>query len=283
MQAHARIGSGLKAAALHPEPASPLHPYVSSIWTYRSAFPDQLEIVLPTASPQLLINLHEDRLSHLDQAGCERTRASGAAVQGVLTRKIHIDTAQKRDIVGVQFRAAGLAAFVNGPVSRFTDTLVDAASIWGAAGARMRRTLIGVTAEQRLEVLHAFLIGQVNPEFEGEALVSAALTMLADGATVESTKDRLGLSQRAIHKLFDHHVGVRPKLFVRISRVADAIQDHLRTANWSARAVDLGFSDQSHLVREFGHFVGSPPTGYSPSEPGEPFHAPVLAASTERK
>lgn len=55
-----------------------------------------------------------------------------------------------------------------------------------------------------------------------------------------------------------------PKLFSRIrrfQRTRTFIQQN-PWPNWAALAVDLGYFDQSHLIREFLEFAGVSPTDY---------------------
>src|SRR5262249_56892540 len=55
-----------------------------------------------------------------------------------------------------------------------------------------------------------------------------------------------------------------PKLFSRIQRFQQTrtfIQQNL-SINWATLAVDLGYFDQSHFIREFVEFSGLSPTDY---------------------
>jgi AraC-like DNA-binding protein len=55
-----------------------------------------------------------------------------------------------------------------------------------------------------------------------------------------------------------------PKLFSRIQRFQQSrtfIQHH-PSINWADLAVDLGYFDQSHFIREFLEFSGLSPTDY---------------------
>jgi AraC-like DNA-binding protein len=59
-------------------------------------------------------------------------------------------------------------------------------------------------------------------------------------------------------------VGMTPKLFSRIQRFQQTrtfIQQN-RSPNWADVALDLGYFDQSHLIREFLEFSGLSPTDY---------------------
>jgi methylphosphotriester-DNA--protein-cysteine methyltransferase len=84
------------------------------------------------------------------------------------------------------------------------------------------------------------------------------------GPRVRETAKYLGLSQRRFIQVFKTEVGMTPKLFSRIQRfqqIRSFIQQ-TPAPNWADLAVDLGYFDQSHLIREFLEFSGFTPTDY---------------------
>jgi methylphosphotriester-DNA--protein-cysteine methyltransferase len=97
--------------------------------------------------------------------------------------------------------------------------------------------------------------------------VSAALEMFGKnqaGPTVREAAKYLGLSQRRFIQVFKAQVGMTPKLFSRIQRFQQTrtfIQQN-PSPSWAALALDLGYFDQSHLIREFLEFSGLSPSDY---------------------
>ena len=79
----------------------------------------------------------------------------------------------------------------------------------------------------------------------------------------EAAKD-LGLSQRRFIQVFKEEVGLTPKLFSRIQRFQQtrSLIRLNRSLNWAALALDFGYFDQSHLIREFLEFSGLSPADY---------------------
>ena len=97
--------------------------------------------------------------------------------------------------------------------------------------------------------------------------VSAALEMFGKnhaGPTVREAAKYLGLSQRRFIQVFKGEVGLTPKLFSRIQRFQQTrtfIQQN-PFPDWTTIALDLGYFDQSHFIREFVEFSGLSPTDY---------------------
>jgi transcriptional regulator GlxA family with amidase domain len=70
-----------------------------------------------------------------------------------------------------------------------------------------------------------------------------------------------GIGMRQLERRFLDEVGVSPKRLARISRfqrVFHAMEQ--RSAGWTQVAMDCGYYDSSHLVRDFHEFAGNAPS-----------------------
>lgn len=81
---------------------------------------------------------------------------------------------------------------------------------------------------------------------------------------IDELSDWTGYTTRTIQRQFRADTGMSPKAFARIIRCQSAVyninhNDHLA---FSDIAFDLGFSDQSHFLREFKQLVNTTPMSY---------------------
>src|SRR6185436_21146188 len=70
----------------------------------------------------------------------------------------------------------------------------------------------------------------------------------------------LGISTRQLERRFKDRVGISPKLFSRMQRfqrVFRAIGGG--RPDWARVAVECGYHDQAHLIRDFRDFAGETP------------------------
>ena len=77
--------------------------------------------------------------------------------------------------------------------------------------------------------------------------------------------DLAGVSDRTLQRWFREYVGVSPKSVVqrhRLLDVAAAAHDD-DDVDWAALAAELGYADQSHLIRHFRAVVGESPARYA--------------------
>lgn len=73
-----------------------------------------------------------------------------------------------------------------------------------------------------------------------------------------------GYTTRTLQRVFKNDIGLTPKEFSRAIRCQSAIYDinHCNDLTFSHLAVDLGFSDQSHFLKEFKKLVNVTPLEY---------------------
>jgi AraC-like DNA-binding protein len=83
---------------------------------------------------------------------------------------------------------------------------------------------------------------------------------------VRTLARELGYSRKHVIAMFHDQVGVPPKLLARLVRF-DRLARHIRRGGpgtWAELALDFGYYDQAHLVREVKAFTGFTPTQARP-------------------
>lgn len=99
---------------------------------------------------------------------------------------------------------------------------------------------------------------------DGSLLARAAVARIeaCGGALrVESLADELRVSRQYLAAQFREQVGLSPKLFARITRFRRAAEEarSQQAVDWAALALDCGYFDQSHLIRDFHDFATTTP------------------------
>lgn len=96
------------------------------------------------------------------------------------------------------------------------------------------------------------------------SLIVKTMCQLKGNIRMDQLEALTGYTSRTIQRQFRQDTGMSPKAFSRILRCQSAINTiHLRQdLSISDLAFDLGFSDQSHFLREFKKFVSITPGDY---------------------
>jgi AraC-like DNA-binding protein len=256
---------------VHRVPAPPLDRFIASIWFCENEpGPFALERLLPSGAAQLVVNLKEDqtRAYHPGEE-CEwMTTSSGTVLAGASSRYSVIDTAEQECVAGVAFRPGGMAAFFSVPAHETLDTDIPLEMLWGRPRAQELRERLQEAAgpAARLDALEhvmwqTFRAPGLHP------VVTFALHQFEERPEVvriRAVADRTGLSAKRFIERFKSTVGVTPKHYCRILRFQRALAqaEAGRRVEWTRIAMESGYFDQAHFIRDFRSFAGITPTGY---------------------
>lgn len=99
-------------------------------------------------------------------------------------------------------------------------------------------------------------------------VVSGALKVLPQAGSVADAVQQTGVGRRTLERHFVEQVGLSPKRYMRLARLAQA-RDLLKARarhDEEERQVDialrLGYYDEAHFIRDFQSVVGMTPGGY---------------------
>jgi len=201
--------------------------------------------------------------SLLEDAGARRV--ANAAITGVQGAVRRMRTHAGSGIVLAMFRAAGAARMFAAPLHElFGQTLALEALVPRADVARV----IDQVATQadhagRVAVLEAFLWPRLTAP--RDPIVAAAVRAIEGTrgtVRISALAGTLGLSQDPLEKRFRRAVGASPKQLASLVRVRHAIAAGSAGTPWSRAALEAGYFDQSHFIREFRAVTGVAPTQF---------------------
>lgn len=234
------------------EPCPAVAPYVVWYWAVcwdLRGHPAHRQVTLPHACSHLFV---EDGQAWLH--GPPRTRNERLL-------------AGRGRAVGARFTPGGLAALLGRPL---TGESVPASILLGPGAAELAvvvtdsRTLHDAAAAFD-RALAAILPHRVDP---ATSLVDHAVQLVERDRSILRVTDlahRVGVRARTLQRLFADHVGIGPAQVIRRCRLQEAALQAAGTnrVDWASLAVDLGYCDQAHLVRDFTAAIGQPPAQYA--------------------
>jgi AraC-like DNA-binding protein len=168
----------------------------------------------------------------------------------------------------VKFRPGGLRPFVASRVSAFTDKVVPLGDVFGSAGAQLdARVLQHADHHAAIAVVEDFLRSREPAASDVLALVGRAAERIAQDRDVRAVVQlarEFAVSERTLQRLFGEHVGVSPKWMIRRYRLQEAAtrMAAAEAVDWPQLALDLGYADQAHFIRDFKRIVGLAPAEY---------------------
>lgn len=111
--------------------------------------------------------------------------------------------------------------------------------------------------------VEAFLLRRlVRSKHTEHPAVARAVTIAVESRgnePIDSIARAASVGRRQLERLFQLQVGVTPKEFCSLVRFDSAVRQIASRNSWADLALDAGFSDQAHFVREFSRRAGTTP------------------------
>jgi AraC-like DNA-binding protein len=120
--------------------------------------------------------------------------------------------------------------------------------------------------------LEPLLPDEPDPEIELAGRAVSLLEQDRELTRVPDLAERLGLSVRTVQRLFADLVGLSPSWVIRRYRLHEAAAHATAggDVDWARLAIQLGYYDQAHLVRDFTATVGTAPARYAATASAPP-------------
>jgi len=192
--------------------------------------------------------------------------APAVSVLGPLIRGHHKSFTAPRRMIQVFFRAGRSRALLGVAVHEVTGRIVAIDDLWGDSGARLRDELASSDLPRALSLLQDALAERVRTSDAPASrarLLSGAMQHLEQGSErIATIADELGVSERHLRRLFHDDLGITPKQYGRIARLRRVLLHDRPATSWSQLAIESGYFDQSHMIREFGDLLQVTPVAF---------------------
>ncbi|WP_248927899.1 AraC family transcriptional regulator [Paenibacillus hamazuiensis] len=259
IQANGRVVSQ-KYIEFKPSPA--LMSFVSCYWASEPSFhPDSanndgIDRVLPDGCTDILFE-HDIKGNRYH-----------IRYYGVFDRPFPIAYDDKRPVrkFGVRFFPGGAYPFMRTPVAEFTGRYCALDAIWPNIAEEIGEKLFAQESmEEKVRIIEHYLltIAQRNRPVDDPLMANLLYRIfVSEGKTgVCELAESEAVSARQINRKFEQWIGFSPKKFSEIVRFQAVVGDIRRRkkTDWRMLALDHGYFDQAHMIRDFKRFYGDSP------------------------
>lgn len=245
-------------------PPSPLSTVIECLWTLESDTEDPAarpEKILPDGCVELILNFGARFLQHVDNTTRLQPRTF---VAGQLTRPLLIAPTGPVQLIGIRFHPGGTAPFFRLPMYHLTDHIVEL----GAFERKLESLLVGGTEDvalitDKVSALERVLTQLLVEHTRDMKVLQTAARIVASGGMIPIDTLALdaGISSRQLERKFLAEIGVGPKLLSRILRFQQVFRAvDANETRWPVIALDCGYYDQAHLIRDFRQFAQQTPS-----------------------
>ncbi len=236
-------------------PSADLAPFIEHYWIARW---DLAEPRLAETVPHPSVHMVLESSARFEVVGVMRTRFS-AILEG------------RGRVVGTKFKPGAFRPFVTRPVSAYTGRRVAVDEVFGPRATGLGALVMSHEDDLAgIAVIEAFLRALDPSTDEAMDLAGRAAARIADDRSITRVAQlvaELGTGLRRLQRVFGEYVGVSPKWVIQRYRLLDAAERVAAgaAADWAGLALDLGYADQAHFIRDFKRLIGRTPAEYARS------------------
>jgi AraC-like DNA-binding protein len=243
----------------YPQP--PLNQFIECFWTLEGiAETTQPDRILPDGCVELILNFGERFSQHVDN---NKILQPKNFLVGQMTGPILISPTGTVQLIGIRFHPGGTAPFLRLPMHEVTDQVVALEGVAPELEHELLKVSIDLTTmTERVAAIQTKLTTYTVDHQDNSGLIALA-NRIVEGSgliSVDTLASDAGISTRQLERKFLCKVGIGPKLLSRILRFQQVFRAVERAdASWARVAIDCGYYDQAHLIRDFNQFAQQTP------------------------
>ena len=232
--------------------------------------------MLPTGQMHLVFRLSGPPLRLLHDGHQPVARAIDGPVVGGPRSRFYAKAVDGPVVsIGAVLRPGAAMAVLGASADELAERHTPLADVLGASAAVLHEQLaLAPDTRRQLELLCQWLIARTAHAGAIDPLVEHALAGMARPGSIEALVRASHYSHRGFLVRFKQATGMGPKRLARLMRFQRLLRA-LRTDGTSALAdlaLNLGYSDQSHMNREFRAMAGVTPQQYRELAPANAHH-----------
>jgi len=167
-------------------------------------------------------------------------------------------------MVGAYLQPAQLPVLAGVPSSEISDRILGVEELWGSEVTELSERIASLGERGRIDLLEDMLLRQMSESRAPESAVDVAglasyVVRHRGRVSVDVLARLAGVSRQHLTRVFRERVGVSPKLYCRLARFQSALAHASAGADWARTACELGYADQSQMIREFREFSSLTP------------------------
>jgi AraC-like DNA-binding protein len=240
------------SVSLHPSAADLTH-FIEHYWVVRWDLRGQephLQENLPHPSVHLVFERDNSR------------------IVGVMKGRFSVLLREQGAVFGVKFRPGAYYPFLKKPVSSITNRTVPFQEAFGASSQLLEQQLFAQeTVEQMIPLAESFMRERLpEPDIQVDFINTIIQYVISNRSIVkvEDIVSHFPIQMRQLQLLFRQYVGISPKWIIQRYRLHEAVEKmtNREIPDWSRLALDLGYYDQAHFIKDFKSIVGKSPEEY---------------------
>ena len=249
-------------------PREALRPFVECFWSWEGDGLASLPRLLPEPSAELVLHYGQPfrcRSSVRDYGLLPRIH-----LVGFRDRYYDIESSGRVGFLSARLKPTALSSLLGRSPAEWANDFASAQDLWREGGDALEEAFLSAPDNrERARVVEDFLESRLaasrRPDRPWECVLAAmARATESRECRVDRIADGLGTTVRSLQRLFRERLGLSPKTYLRLKRFELLVTSCLPESGtgYLQHGLDLGFYDQSHIIRDFEEFLGMTPSRF---------------------
>lgn len=183
-------------------------------------------------------------------------------ISGQVNFPCHIQSSGDLEMIVAVFYPHTIGMFIGQSPLAFYNQEISGFDIGNKPLSSVAQEILeSTTLSTGVQILESWLIRHIEMSVNTDRVGRAVAGLLSDPSlTVNELAESVCLSKKQFERIFSQEVGMFPKEYSRIVRFQRALYlIQSGESDYAGIAADCGYSDQSHLIREFKKMSGLTP------------------------
>jgi AraC-like DNA-binding protein len=174
-------------------------------------------------------------------------------------------------LIIIVFQPNGIYQLLGIPATEFQDSIIPVEEVFDYKASVLQEKLCKENNnEMKIGVLNHFFSGLINNKLVSNqsSIINNSLDFILTNKgdfSIKQLVQHTGYTERHLERKFKECIGLNPKKFgnvIRLHHFLKLLKNKSDATNLTAICYDAGFSDQSHLIKDFRKHTGISPREY---------------------
>lgn len=257
------------------QPSVHVQPFIKDYFLLHFVFDKNAPVAVkpfPANTNHCLVFYIRGSVTALNPATGKVNNFARIAINGSQVSNFNFNLSSEFLMLSVNFQPGALSKFLQSPLTEFTDERIDAEAILNPSIGMLYEQIVNEPVNENIiRITEQYLwkrIQKIKTDFQPIDKVSRLMVQNPAGYSVEKLADYACSSISQFERRFIQQMGITPKLYNRINRFYSAfLLKSLRpNLDWLSIAIQTGYNDYQHLVKDFKQFSGTTPNSLLAAE-----------------